>query len=184
MSTGFHSIAWLCTGASTRNGGEFTRLALWQLTGALREDGLMLHPIDPRRTPSADSHGVASRGVVGRPPRPRRRHASDQADDRSVLERTGWRTTLDYRENHRRGLDGVLTQVEPRWRGDAERSGPDGSVVVFSAVGPTPAAVWRRLRVEAEAIDTVTSPRGADQHVRDPLVDPRRFSRQRLARVE
>jgi hypothetical protein len=74
-----------------------------------------------------------------------------QGDDRALLERIGWRTTLEYRENHRRGVDGVLCEVEPRWRGDAERSGADGRVIVFSAVGPTAAAVWRRLRVEAEA---------------------------------
>jgi hypothetical protein len=139
----------------------------------------MLDPIDPRRTPS-----VGPRRDDGRPSRQRRRHASAQPDDRSLLERTGWRTTLDYRENHRRGLDGVLTEVEPRWRGDAERSGPDGDVIVFSAVGPTPTAVWQRLRVEAEAIGPASGARGADLHVRDASSDPRRFSRQRLARVE
>lgn len=143
----------------------------------------MLDPIDPRRTPSA-----GPRRVVGRAPRPLRRHASAQADDRSedrsLLERTGWRTTLDYRENHRRDLDGVLTEVEPRWRGDAERSGPNGNVIVFSAVGPTPSAVWRRLRVEAEAMGLDVSARGADQHVREMPSDQRRFSRQRLARAE
>lgn len=152
----------------------------------------MLHPIDPLRAPSTDV-----RRFVGRPPRQRRRHASsadgsgrdgrdglDEAYDRSVLERAGWRTTLDYRENHRRGPDGVLTAVEPRWRGDAERSGPDGALIVFSAVGPTPVAVWRRLRVEAEAIDHASPSRGADQRVRGRLDDPRQFSRQRLARAE
>jgi len=139
----------------------------------------MLDPIDPRRTPSA-----GPRRVVGRAPRPLRRHASAQADDRSLLERTGWRTTLDYRENHRRDLDGVLTEVEQRWRGDAERSGPNGNVIVFSAVGPTPSAVWRRLRVEAEAMGLGPGARGADQHVREIPSDQRRFSRQRLARAE
>jgi hypothetical protein len=143
----------------------------------------MLDPIDPRRTPSA-----GQRRVVGRAPGPLRRHASAQADDRSedrsLLERTGWRTTLDYRENHRRDLDGVLTEVEPRWRGDAERSGPNGNLIVFSAVGPTPSAVWRRLRVEAEAMGLDMSTRGADQHVREMQSDRRRFSRQRLARAE
>jgi hypothetical protein len=98
----------------------------------------MLHPIDLRRNPP------------GRAQRARRRHGASQPDDRALLERTGWRTTLDYRENHRRDADGVLAEVEPRWRGDAERSGPDGHVIVFSAVGPTPTAVWRRLRIEAE----------------------------------
>ena len=124
---------------------------------------------------------MANRGVVRSVVRG---EVLDEADDRSRLERTGWRTTLDYRENHRRGPDGVLSEVEPRWRGDAERSGPDGAVIIFSAVGPSPTAVWRRLRVEAEAIDLAPTSRGADQEVRDTLDDPRRFSRQRLARVE
>lgn len=179
LSTEVHNLALLCTGDSTRNGAEFTPLTLWQLTGSVREDEDMSHPIDFRRSFSA-----GARRSGGRPPRQLRRHGSDQPDDRSLLERTGWRTTLDYRENHRRGLDGVLTEVEQRWRGDAERFGPDGDVIVFSAVGPTPTAVWWRLRVEAEAIDAASSSRGADQHVRDTPSDPWRFSRQRLARVE
>ena len=158
---------------------EFTRLALWLLTGSLREDGVMLDPNDLRRTPLADQ-----RGVVGRPPRSRRRHAAAQSDDRSLLERTGWRTTLDYRENHRRGPDGVLTEVEPRWRGDAERSSPDGDVIIFSGVGATPAAVWRRVRVEAEAFGPDRSARGPEQHDRDAPGEPRRFSRPSLARVD
>ncbi len=178
-STGVHSERRLSTGASTRNRAEFTRLAPWLLTGSLREDGLMLDLIDPRHTPPA-----GQRRVVGRAPRPLRRRASAEADDRSLLERTGWRTTLDYRENHRRDLDGVLTEVDPRWRGDAERSGPNGNVIVFSAVGPTPSAVWRRLRMEAEAMGLDVSAQGADQHVREIPGDQRQFSRERLARAE
>lgn len=67
-----------------------------------------------------------------------------------MLEQAGWRTTLDFRENHRRDGDGVLSEVVQRWRGDAERSGPDGGVIVLCVEGPTPTAVWQRLRREAE----------------------------------
>ena len=68
-----------------------------------------------------------------------------------MLEQAGWRTTLDFRENHRRDGDGVLSDVVQRWRGDAERSSLDGGVIVLSVEGPTPAAVWQRLRLETEA---------------------------------
>jgi len=42
--------------------------------------------------------------------------------DRRDLERAGWRTTLDYRENLIRARDGRLLQVEPVWHAEAERS--------------------------------------------------------------
>ena len=134
----------LSTGDSTRIRPKFTRLAIWQLTGGVLEDGAMTRPNDIRRS----AHG---RRVVFHGDRvPRRRHGTVDVDDRTVLERAGWRTTLDYRENHRRDADGVLSDIEPRWRGEAEHVGVDGDIIVYSVVGPTPAAVWRRLRAEAE----------------------------------
>lgn len=63
--------------------------------------------------------------------------------DRRTLERAGWRTTLDYRENHVRGLDGRLLRVEPVWTAEAERF--DGDVSVASAAGPTAEAAWAAL---------------------------------------
>src|SRR3712207_6340237 len=79
--------------------------------------------------------------------------------DRRVLERAGWRTTLDYRENHIRGRDGRLLEVVPAWTAEAERF--DGVLSFVSAVAPTPQDAWAQLRadVEAERIRTVRSVR-------------------------
>jgi hypothetical protein len=63
--------------------------------------------------------------------------------DRRSLERAGWRTTLDYRENHVRGLDGRLLHVEPVWTAEAERF--DGEVTVASASASTADAAWEAL---------------------------------------
>ena len=92
--------------------------------GDSREDGPMSDPIVTHRT-----HSTGPRRIMGRVRRPLRRHASSQADDRSHLECVGWRTTLEYRENNHRDFDGVLTGVEQRWRGDAERFCLNGSVI-------------------------------------------------------
>jgi hypothetical protein len=72
--------------------------------------------------------------------RARRHGAVLEPEQRRQLERDGWRTTLDYRENHVRGLDGRLLRVEPVWVAEAERY--DGDVVVASAVGDTPDDAW------------------------------------------
>lgn len=63
--------------------------------------------------------------------------------DRRTLERAGWRTTLDYRENHVRGLDGRLLGVEPVWTAEAERF--DGEVTVASASATTAEEAWALL---------------------------------------
>jgi hypothetical protein len=82
----------------------------------------------------------------------RRRHGAPGEDDRLALESDGWRTTLDYRENHVRTVEGVLEGVETHWRGEAERLGVDGRLRVLAVIGPSPARVWRRLRLEAEVL--------------------------------
>jgi hypothetical protein len=90
--------------------------------------------------------------------RERQHGAVLQQPDRRDLERSGWRTTLDYRENLIRGRDGRLLQVEPVWHAEAERSdrarhgsGPSERGVDFiTATAESVDAVWSRLRVEAE----------------------------------
>ena len=80
-----------------------------------------------------------------RPSSRARRHGSVlEPEHRRQLERGGWRTTLDYRENHVRGLDGRLLRVEPVWVAEAERF--DGDVVVASATADTPDDAWLALR--------------------------------------
>ncbi len=74
--------------------------------------------------------------------------------ERRDLERAGWRTTLDYRENHVRGLDGRLLRVEPVWTAEAERF--DGQVVVASATGATADAAWANLRADIDAAYVTT----------------------------
>ncbi len=73
---------------------------------------------------------------------------------RRELERAGWRTTLEYRENHVRGLDGRLLRVEPVWTAEAERF--DGPIVVASATGASEPEAWNRLRAEIEAEHVTT----------------------------
>lgn len=73
--------------------------------------------------------------------------------DRRSLERAGWRTTLDYRENHVRGLDGRLLRVEPVWTAEAERF--DGEVTVAVGVGASQDEAWSSL-VEQIADGQVT----------------------------
>lgn len=75
---------------------------------------------------------------------------------RRELERDGWRTTLEYRENHVRGLDGRLLRVVPMWTAEAERF--DGPLVVASATGGSEHEAWNHLRAEIEA-DHVTTRR-------------------------
>lgn len=89
--------------------------------------------------------------------RPRRHGVVLEPVDRRALERAGWRTTLDYRENHVRGRDGKLLEVVPVWTVEAERF--DGSLVVASASGPTADDAWAALRAEVDAERTRTTGR-------------------------
>ena len=68
--------------------------------------------------------------------------------ERRNLERAGWRTTLDYRENHERGLDGRLLRVEAVWVAVAERY--DGDLAIASATGETADEAWAALCVEID----------------------------------
>jgi hypothetical protein len=81
--------------------------------------------------------------------RPRRHGITLEPADRRALERAGWRTTLDYRENHLRARDGQLLEVVPTWTAEAERF--DGDLVVASASGATAEEAWTQLRREIEA---------------------------------
>jgi hypothetical protein len=90
-------------------------------------------------------------------PRPRRHGVLVEPDDRRVLERAGWRTTLDYRENHLRARDGRLLEVAPTWTAEAERF--DGEVAVASAAGATVEEAWSLLRAAIESDRTRTASR-------------------------
>jgi len=65
--------------------------------------------------------------------RQRQHGAILQQADRRELERAGWRTTLEFRENNIRGRDGRLLQVEEIWHAEAE--GDRGSRGVRSPGG-------------------------------------------------
>lgn len=91
--------------------------------------------------------------------RRRRRHRAAAAppilhSDRRTLELAGWRTLLEYRENHVRDQDGTLLAVLPQWTGEAERDNPAGrrsarairsSAQVLTVTADDPAAVWACL---------------------------------------
>ena len=86
--------------------------------------------------------------------RPRRHGVLVQPEDRRALERAGWRTTLDYRENHLRARDGRLLEIAPTWTAEAERF--DGEVSVATAVGATIEEAWALLRSAIESGGTRT----------------------------
>lgn len=80
--------------------------------------------------------------------------------DRRELERAGWRTTLEFRENNVRGRDGRLLEVEEIWHAEAERDPRSGHGLDFvHATAESVDEVWSRLRRRAELADV----RRADQ---------------------
>ena len=81
--------------------------------------------------------------------RERRHGAVLEPRHRRQLERDGWRTTLDYRENHVRGLDGRLLRVEPVWIAEAERY--RGNIEIASAEGSTADEAWTQLAADVAA---------------------------------
>lgn len=95
--------------------------------------------------------------------RARRHGAALEPEDRRALERDGWRTTLDYRENHLRGRDGRLLEVLPTWTAEAERF--EGDCEVAAADGPTVEEAWARLRQTIAArADEPASPVRVHRH--------------------
>lgn len=92
---------------------------------------MAVFPIDRQTARRPRQHGA----VLGPPPR-------------RALERAGWRTTLDYRENHQRGLDGRLLRVEQVWVAEAERF--DDRVIVSRATGASALEAWERLLEHVE----------------------------------
>lgn len=72
---------------------------------------------------------------------------------RRLLERSGWRTTLEYRETHVRTRAGQLLRVDEEWVAEAERFGEQRAVA--QAVAATPNDAWEQLldRVELGEVD-------------------------------
>ncbi|HYN33078.1 MAG TPA: hypothetical protein VES40_10680 [Ilumatobacteraceae bacterium] len=76
--------------------------------------------------------------------------------DRRELERGGWRTTLEFRENNVRGRDGRLLQVEEIWHAEAERDANGArtrGVHFIQATAESVDEVWAKLRRQAELAD-------------------------------
>ena len=83
--------------------------------------------------------------VPVREPRRRRQHRSTLRQmDRRALERAGWRTKLEFRENHARLDDGQLIDVEPFWVAEAERDG-----IVICATARSESRAWSRLHAQS-----------------------------------
>jgi hypothetical protein len=96
--------------------------------------------------------------------RQRQHGAILQQADRRELERGGWRTTLEFRENNVRGRDGRLLQVEEIWHAEAEREpaqrtdadladGVGRGVDFVHATAESVDEVWAKLRRQAELAD-------------------------------
>lgn len=81
--------------------------------------------------------------------RPRRHGPVLEPQDRRWLERSGWRTTLEYRENHVRARDGRLVEIVPEWTAEAECF--DGQVAYASAIAESADAAWAMLRGDVDA---------------------------------
>ena len=85
----------------------------------------------------------------------RRRHRSLEQRDRRALERNGWRTLLDYRENHVRDADGRLVHVVPQWTAEAERLLPGACgdrAVLATVTACSRAEAWALLRRAADRV--------------------------------
>jgi hypothetical protein len=86
--------------------------------------------------------------TLAHPTNRRRRHRSvSQHSDRRLLESAGWRTLLEYRENHVRDANGMLLAVLPQCTAEAERDGQAArsTAQVLTATADSPAAVWAEL---------------------------------------
>lgn len=95
-------------------------------------------------------HGAMARPntVRSAPPRLRRHRSTLQQLNRRALERAGWRTTLEFRENHVRLGSGQLVDVEPFWVAEAERGG-----VVISVAARSESRAWSRLHAQSQVGD-------------------------------
>jgi hypothetical protein len=82
--------------------------------------------------------------------------------DRRDLERSGWRTTIEFRENLVRGRDGRLLQVEEIWHAEAERHGTRGVDFIYATAESIDLA-WAKLRRRAEIADVRPPQRSQDR---------------------
>lgn len=74
---------------------------------------------------------------------------------RRLLEQAGWRTMLDYRENHIRHEDGTLIEVLPRWTAEAEWCG--GRRVVATATAASIDDAWTELQSAIDSSDVTAT---------------------------
>ena len=95
--------------------------------------------------------------------RQRQHGAILQQGDRRELERIGWRTTLEFRENNTRGRDGRLLQVEEIWHAEAERDAPGRGIDFIHATAESVDEVWSKLRRQAELAEVRRVDRAAVQ---------------------
>ena len=97
--------------------------------------------------------------------RQRQHGAILQQADRRELERAGWRTTLEFRENNVRGRDGRLLQVEEIWHAEAERDPTNraSGVDFVHATAESVDEVWSKLRRRAELADIRWRAESCDQ---------------------
>jgi hypothetical protein len=89
-----------------------------------------------------------------------RHHGAAQHPDRRELERAGWRTTLEYRENHVRRRDGRLVELRVEWCAEAEHDTDGGGPLVVSACSSSLDRVWAKLRFEADVAGVALVGRG------------------------
>ncbi len=110
------------------------------------------------RSTSRLVHHVGMSLSLRTPARRPRRHGEVLAPDaRRSLERMGWRTTLEFREDHVRATNGQLIRVAEHWTAEAERYEP--SITVATATADDPAQAWTALLHKVNAGDWQSSGR-------------------------
>ena len=126
-------------GGCPQRSGEVHRLSTWSATS------------NPHGFPSCCSQAIwrtvedmasplLSSARIERASHNRRHRSTLRQLDRRRLERVGWRTTLEFRENHSRSIEGRLLATESIWVAEAEFEGR-----VIAAIEHSESRAWARL---------------------------------------
>lgn len=149
MSTSIHRIGARSPGNTHLTHKQVTWFRVFLPTGQCVHDGAMARLTN-------------SRTAVGSATRRRRHHRSSLRQlDRSALEGAGWRTTLEFRENHVRSTNGRLVEIDTWWVAEAERERPTHdaplidatAAVVVTASARSESRAWARLLAAAQSVD-------------------------------
>jgi hypothetical protein len=127
------------TGGRPQRSGEVHRLSTWSATSNSHGFPSCCAQATWRRV-EAMASPLLSRARIERASHVRRHRSTLRQLDRRWLERGGWRTTLEFRENHIRSIEGRLLGTESMWVAEAEFEGR-----VIAAIERSESRAWARL---------------------------------------